>query len=91
MSEPFQFSIRRMFGVIALICVAVRLFGLFLVSRYDPSVYTAIQFLGCFAAGGAAIGCAEGRSYRGAIVGVLVAIALAIFTNVLGTVVSVRE
>ena len=83
MSKPFQISIRWMLCAIALFCLTLRLLGLFLVSRYDPSIYTPIQFFGCFAAGGATVGCAEGRPFRGALVGLLVAFLFGIAMSIL--------
>jgi hypothetical protein len=43
---------------------------------FDPGIYSTALGCGCLTAGGATIGCAEGRPLRGALVGLFVAIVL---------------
>jgi hypothetical protein len=79
MSKPFQFSMRQMFGTVALVTVAARLAVLFFASRLDRSVNPLALFVGFFAAGGAAIGLIAGNSIKGACIGALVGIIGSIF------------
>jgi hypothetical protein len=69
MSKPFQFSIARMLGTVALLGVAMRMIVLFLVVRFNGGVYPPLLFIGIFAAGGAAVGCIQGRPFMGALYG----------------------
>jgi hypothetical protein len=69
MSKPFQFSIGRMLGTVALLGVSMRLIVLFLAVRFNGGVYPPLLFLGIFATNGAAVGCIEGRSSAGALYG----------------------
>jgi hypothetical protein len=80
MSQPFQFSIGRMLGAVALLGVAMRLVVLFLAVRFDSGIYPPLLFLGVFAAGGAAAGCIEGRPFTGALYGGLVGAFLVIMS-----------
>jgi hypothetical protein len=74
MSKPFQFSMRQMFGTVALLTVAAQLPVLFFASRLDRSVNPVVLCVGFFAAAGAAIGLNAGNSIKGAYIGALVGI-----------------
>jgi hypothetical protein len=71
-----------MLGTVALLGVAARLAVLFLPLRFDPGVYSALLFVGFFAAGGAAVGCIEGRMFKGALYGVLFGVIMGMFMGV---------
>ncbi|HEV2969587.1 MAG TPA: hypothetical protein VGY55_06320 [Pirellulales bacterium] len=74
MSKPVQFSMRQMFGTVALVSMAAQLAVLFFASRLDRSVNPVVLFVGFFVAGGAVIGLIAGNSIKGACVGALVGI-----------------
>jgi hypothetical protein len=74
MRKPFQFSMRQMFGTLALVTVAAQLAVLFFESRLDRSVNAVVLFVGFFAAAGTAIGLIAGNSIKGACIGALVGI-----------------
>jgi hypothetical protein len=85
MSKPFQFSMRRMFGTVTMLAVAARLAVLFFAVRFDDGPYPPLLFLGFFAAGGAAIGCFEGRPFFGAFCGLLLGFTIGFFLPALGS------
>jgi hypothetical protein len=83
---------RRMLGTVALLGVAARLAVLWLPLRFDTSVYSALLYLGFFAAGGAAIGCIEGRLFKGALYGVLMGFIVGMFMGLwFGSIPAARE
>jgi len=75
MNKPFQFSMRRMLGTVALFGLTVLLAVLFLAARLDrPVAYPVVLFVGSFAAGGATLGCVAENPFKGAYVGALLGI-----------------
>jgi membrane associated rhomboid family serine protease len=74
MSKPFQFSLRRLLGTVALLSVAARLAVWFFAVRFEP--YSAFVLLGFCAVGGGAIGCIEGKTIAGALYGLGVGLLL---------------
>ncbi|HEV2971231.1 MAG TPA: hypothetical protein VGY55_14750 [Pirellulales bacterium] len=82
MSKPFPFSMRRMFGMVAMLCVAARLFMVFLDVRHDggvsPGIFQVFLCVGFSAATGTALGCVEGRPRAGAIWGAVIGVGIGI-------------
>lgn len=72
MVGPRQINVRRLLGAVALFGVVLRCMQLCAVARCEHESYgllspQVLYFIAAFVAGGAAVGCAEGRPIRGAI------------------------
>ena len=77
MSKPFQFSLRRMFGAVALFCLSMGLFGQ--IPRAALTDAKLELFFGGFIAFGAAIGAIFVRPLWGAAVSLVGVVAVALF------------
>jgi hypothetical protein len=86
-SRPFQFSMRQMFGVVALFTVSARYFSLLgpVVRQqihHSPDWWFVALWLGAFTAGAAGFGCIAGRTVFGATCGIVLgAVVLVLWNN----------
>lgn len=72
MARRFQFSLGRMLGAVALVCLAARLGVLMLAVRFEPFPLPLLVCLAFCTTGGAAVGCIEGRLIKGALWGLAI-------------------
>jgi hypothetical protein len=78
-ASKFQFSIQQLLGSVTFMCIAMRLGILMLAVRFEPMPVPLLACLAFCTAGGAAVGCIEGRLIKGALWGLAIGFVVSVF------------